>query len=207
MIDGLVLPIQRRLLGRPAQWLVGKHVHADQITVAGFVIGLIGVLVLANGHYLAALALILLNRVADGLDGTVARLTRPTDRGAFLDTAFDFSFYALVPMGFAVADSQSNALPAAVLITAFVGSGSSFLAFAVIAAKRGLTSTRYQSKGLYYLGGLTEGGETIAFFVAVHLVPSSFSMLAYAFAGACAVTTVTRWLTGWRAFSGNASGG
>ena len=105
-----------------------------------------------------------------------------------------------MPLGFALA-APENALAAAVLICAFVGTGSSFLAFAVIAAKRGLRAEAFPSKGIFYLGGLTEGAETITVFVLMCLFPAWFVPLAYIFAAACAVTTVLRWLQGWRAFS------
>lgn len=201
MIDAMILPLQRSLLHPPAQRLAALGLRADQITIAGFVLGLCALPALAFGAHGAALVFILLNRLADGLDGAVARIVGATDRGAFLDTALDFLFYALVPLGFALSDPAANALPAAVLIASFVGTGSSFLAFAVIAARRGIVSHGYPAKGIYYLGGLTEGAETIAFFMAVCLVPSAFPILALVFAAACAVTTLTRWHMGWRAFS------
>lgn len=201
MIDAALLPLQRRLLLPPARRLVALGVTADQITLVGFLVGLLSLPALAFGLYGLGLVLIALNRVMDGLDGAVARLTAPTDRGAFLDIALDFVFYALVPLGFALADPERNALPAAVLIAAFVGTGSSFLAFASVAAKRNLEAETYPSKGIYYLGGLTEGFETIALFVAVCLVPAWFAGLAYVFAAACAITTVTRWRQGWVALS------
>jgi len=201
MIDAAVLPVQRRLLTPPAAWLAARGVRADQITIAGFVLGCLAVPALALGGYGLALVLILLNRLADGLDGAVARLTRPTDRGAFLDIALDFLFYALVPLGFALADPAANALPAALLIAAFVGTGSSFLAFATIAAQRGLRADAYPAKGIFYLGGLTEGAETIAAFAAMCLFPGHFPLIALIFAVACAVTTLTRWAAGWRAFA------
>jgi phosphatidylglycerophosphate synthase len=201
MIDAMILPLQRSLLHPPAQRLAALGLRADQITIAGFMLGLCALPALAFGAHGAALVFILLNRLADGLDGAVARIVGATDRGAFLDTALDFLFYALVPLGFALSDPAANALPAAVLIASFVGTGSSFLAFAVIAARRGIVSHGYPAKGIYYLGGLTEGAETIAFFVAVCLVPSAFPILALVFAAACAVTTLTRWHMGWRAFS------
>jgi phosphatidylglycerophosphate synthase len=176
-------------------------VRADQVTVAGFCIGVLALPALAFDAVAVGLALILLNRLADGLDGAVARLTRATDRGAFADIAFDFLFYAMVPLGFAMADPSANALPAAVLITAFVGTGSSFLAFAVIAAQREAKSVAYPTKGIYYLGGLTEGFETIAVFAAMCLFPDAFPLLAYGFAAACGLTTLTRWRQGWIAFA------
>jgi phosphatidylglycerophosphate synthase len=201
MIDALLLPLQRHLMVRPARWLADRGVQADHITLAGFLIGIGGVSALAGRHYLLALTLILLNRLFDALDGAVARATRPTDRGAFLDIALDFMLYALVPVGFALADPASNALPAVVLLASFVGTGSSFLAFAAIAAKRGMAPPAHSTKGIYFLGGLTEGFETIVFFIAIHLFPAAFPMLAYGFAAACAITTLTRWHQGWRAFA------
>ncbi|TDE40016.1 CDP-alcohol phosphatidyltransferase family protein [Antarcticimicrobium sediminis] len=201
MIDAALIPLQRRLLAIPAHWLADRGVHADHITVAGFLVGALTLPALAFGLYGTALVLIALNRAMDGLDGAVARLSDPTDRGAFLDIALDFVFYALVPLGFALADPGQNALPAAVLITGFVGTGSSFLAFAAIAASRGLAAEKYPSKGIYYLGGLTEGFETIALFVAMCLFPAWFPVLAYVFAAACAITTLTRWRHGWVALS------
>lgn len=200
MIDAALLPFQHRLLAPPARLLAARGVRADQITLAGFLLGCLAVPALAAGEQGAALLLILANRLADGLDGAVARVKGPTDRGAFLDIALDFLFYALVPLGFALADPAANALPAAVLIAAFVGTGSSFLAYASIAGRRGMRAAAYPSKGLHYLGGLTEGAETIAVFVAMCLWPALFPALALAFAAACALTTLSRWVAGWRAF-------
>jgi phosphatidylglycerophosphate synthase len=200
MIDALILPAQRRALQPLAMALHRRGVAADSISLTGFALGGLALPALALGWFWVALGLILLNRLADGLDGAVARLGAPTDRGAFLDIALDFVFYALIPLGFALADPAANALPAAVLIAAFVGTGSSFLAFAVIAAKRGMAAQDYPTKGIFYLGGLTEGFETIALFIAMCLLPALFAPLAYAFAAACALTTLTRWWQGWQAF-------
>lgn len=206
MIDALILPTQRRLLARPADRLAARGVTADQVTLAGFAVGVLALPALWAGWFTLALGLILLNRLADGMDGALARATRPTDRGAYLDITLDFAFYALVPLGFALADPAANALPAAVLIAAFVGTGSSFLAFAIIAAQRGQQSAAFPAKGIYYLGGLTEGAETIALFVLMCLFPGWFPVLAYAFAAACLLTTLTRWYQGWVAFRPGARG-
>ena len=200
MIDAALQPLQQRFLQLPAQILTQLGIKADQITLFGFLLGLLVVPALAYQAYSLALLFLLLNRFADGLDGAVARLTEPTDRGAFLDISFDFFFYAIFPLGFALADPV-NALPAAVLITSFVGTGSSFLAYATIAAKRGDTAMDFPQKGLYYLGGLTEGFETIILFISMCLFPMFFPQLAYFFAVACAVTAVSRWYQGWKLFS------
>ena len=197
MIDAKLLPLQRRLLRPIALGLVSFGVRADQVTITGFLLGIVALPLLASQQYTWALVFILLNRVLDGIDGEVARLTIATDRGAFLDIALDFVFYALIPLGFALANVTENALAAAVLLAAFVGTGSSFLAFSLMAQKRKLHAQKFPSKGLYYIGGLTEGAETIAVFVAFCLWPDLFTPLAYGFAFACGLTTLSRWLQGW----------
>jgi phosphatidylglycerophosphate synthase len=152
---------------------------------------------IALGHPVAGLVLLLCSRLADGLDGAVARQTQPTDRGAFLDISLDFLFYASIPLAFALLDPAANALPAAVLLAAFIGTGSSFLASAVMAGKRGLASTAYPKKGLYYLGGLTEATETLVCFALMCLWPQHFAVLALGFAALCGLTILTRLWAGW----------
>jgi phosphatidylglycerophosphate synthase len=144
--------------------------------------------------------LLLLSRLCDGLDGAVARQTQPTDRGGFLDITLDFIFYAAVVLAFALADPAANALAAAALLAGFMGTGSSFLAFAVMAAKRQISKPMSSEKSFYFLGGLTEGTETLGFFVVMCLWPAQFALLAWVFAGLCAVTTAARVVSGYKAF-------
>lgn len=200
MLDHRLIIVQKRALQPLARWLAGLGVSADSITFVGFGAGLLGVASVALHFYGLGLAFILLNRILDGLDGAVARESGSTDRGAFLDIALDFFFYAAVPFGFAIADPAANALAASALLVSFVGTGSSFLAFATIAEKRRLTSTAFPRKGIYYLGGLTEGAETIVVFAAMCLWPALFPALAWAFAALAIVTTGFRWWWGWRSF-------
>jgi len=201
MFDRALNLLLQRPLKAAANVLVARGWAADQLTWAGFALGLLALPLIALGHPLWALGAMALNRLADGLDGTVARLTQPTDRGAFLDISLDFLFYASIPLAFALADPTANALPAAVLIYSFVGTAGSFLAFAVLAAKRQVNSIAYPTKGFYYLGGLTESVETMAVFTLMCLAPDWFAPLAYGFAALCALTTVTRIVAGIRTFT------
>lgn len=201
MFDHNLHPIVARVLRPAAAGLVRVGITPDFVTVSGFVIGMASVPLLATQNYEFALILMLANRLCDGLDGAMARISGPTHRGAFIDIAFDFFFYSVVPFGFAVADPEANAVAAASLLLAFVGTSSSFLSFAVIAQRRGLTSKAFPGKGIYYLGGLTEGAETIAVMMAMCLWPAAFPALAWSFSLLCLVTTVTRWLWGWRTFT------
>lgn len=193
MFDAALQPLLRRLTDPLAKRLDRIGLTADQASIAGFLIGVCAVPALASGDYMLAMVLILANRAADGLDGALARQQGPTDRGAFLDIALDFAFYALVVLGFALADPAVNALPAAVLLAGFMGTGSSFLAFAILAERRKLDKTAFPLKGIHYLGGWTEGFETILVLLAMCLWPQGFPVLAYGFAAACALTTFGRW--------------
>ena len=200
MLDKAIQQVLKPVLQRLAHGLVRLGVGADALSFIGFALGMAAALTIALQHFMAGLVLLLLSRLMDGLDGAVARLTTPTDRGGFLDITLDFLFYAAIPLAFAVADPAHNALPAAVLLASFMGTGSSFLAFAIVAAKRELTSTEFPDKSFYFLGGLTEATETIAAFVAMCLWPQWFAPIAYGFAALCAITTALRVAWGWQRF-------
>ncbi len=201
MFDRYALKILKPALDKVGQKIRDKGYSADQVTFLGFGLGLISALCVAFGFYAFAILPLLLGRACDGLDGAVARAGVATDRGAFLDIGLDFLFYASIPLAFAIAAPDNNALAAATLLAAFVGTGSSFLGYAIIAEKRGLKSTAYPSKSFYYLGGLTEGTETVACFLAMCVWPQHFAGLAYFYAGLCMATTCTRLLAGWQAFA------
>ena len=201
MLDRIALRVLTPLLTRLARGLVGLGVAADAITLAAFTLGIAAAALIALSMPLWGLAVLLLSRLLDGLDGTVARLTHTSDRGAFLDITLDFLVYAAVPLAFALAQPAANALPAAVLLAAFIGTGSSFLAFSVLAERRGLKSSDYPSKGIYYLGGLTEASETLLCFALMCLWPQHFAWWAYGFAAMCVATIVTRIVAGWRVLS------
>ncbi|EOX1790293.1 CDP-alcohol phosphatidyltransferase family protein [Vibrio cholerae] len=192
MLDRYAIKIIRRPLHQAAGLLDEAGVTANQTTVFGFVIGALALPALAMQQYWLALLLIVVNRLCDGLDGALARRQGLTDAGGFLDISLDFLFYSLVPFGFVLANPEHNAVAGAFLIFAFIGTGSSFLAFAVMASKRNITNPVYQHKSLYYMSGLTEGTETIACFILMCLLPHFFSTLAWLFGAACWFTTATR---------------
>mgnify|MGYP001601878663 FL=1 len=201
MLDRYASALIKPAVSRLARVLARSGLGANQITLAGFAVGVVAFILIANNLYWTGIAAIFLSRILDALDGAVARLSQPTDRGAFLDIALDFLFYASMPLAFALAEPARNALAAATLLAAFIGTGSSFLAFAVLAAKRGLHSAEYPDKSFYFLGGLTEATETLACFAAMCLWPQHFAVLAYVFAALCAATIGTRIWWGWRMFA------
>lgn len=200
MLDRAIQSAIKPLLTRAARKLVAAGIGADAITVTGFVVGMAAAVAIAFQAYLLGLALLLTSRLMDGLDGAVARATQPTDRGGFLDITLDFLFYASIPLAFAFAHPAQNALPAAVLLAAFIGTASSFLAFAIVAEKHRLESTAFPDKSFYFLGGLTEATETLIAFAAMCLWPAAFPLIAYGFAVLCAITVAMRIGWGWQRF-------
>ena len=194
MFDATMRRIVDPPLDRIGRRLAAAGLSANAVTLAGFAVGLLAIPLLAAEWYGLALAAILINRLADGLDGAVARHTTLTDFGGYLDIVCDFIVYAGVAFGFALARPE-DAVPAAFLILSFVGTGTTFLAFAIMAAKRGLSSEARGRKSLFYLGGLTEGTETIVVFAAFCLFPSAFVPLAYVFGALCWLTTAARIVT------------
>jgi phosphatidylglycerophosphate synthase len=191
MLDARLRPLIDPPLNRAGQFLAGLGVTANGLTFTGLALGLAGAAAIGLGHIGWGLALIIANRLADGLDGAVARVRGPSDLGGYFDIVADFAFYVSIPMGFGVL-SAANTLPALVLVASFVLTGVSFLAFAVIAGKRGAQTEAHGKKSFFYSTGLAEGTETIAVFTAMCLWPAWFGVIAYAYAGLCAATVIQR---------------
>jgi phosphatidylglycerophosphate synthase len=201
MLDGLMRRLIDPPLDRAGGALARLRVSADALTALGLVAGLAAAGAIVARVDAAALVLLIVSRVLDGLDGATARASRRTDRGGFLDIVFDFAFYGAIPLAFAFRDPSSNGLPAAVLLFSFYVNGASFLAFAAVAAKRGLTSEVRGVKSIYFTVGLAEGTETILAFALMILFPAWFPVLAYAFAGLTLVGALARVMLAWNAFN------
>jgi len=192
MLDAMLRPVIDGPLNAAGRMLARSGSSANAVTVAGLAVGLLAAAAIALQAYAAGFALILLNRLLDGLDGAVARATAATDRGGYLDVVVDYVFYAGVPLAFALAEPSRNALPAAALLAGFCLTCSSFLGFAAIAAKRGLETGVHGRKSFFYSTGLVEGTETILFFLLMAALPRWFALLAWTFAGLCALTAIQR---------------
>ena len=186
-INKIIHPIMNGLANQ-----IPCRISANTITLAGFAVGAMVIPLLWFKMYSTAMALILVNRFLDGLDGAVARKCGTTNLGGYLDITCDFIFYSVVIMGFALAVPENNSLAAAFLIFSFIGTGSSFLAFAAAAEKQGISSDDHGHKAFYYLGGMTEGTETILFFVIICLYPEYFPLMAVVFGIICWITVLGR---------------
>ena len=204
MLDARLRPLIDRCLDGFGAAAARRGVTANAVTVTAFVFGLGAMAALALRWDLLALALFAVNRIGDGLDGAVARHAGLSDLGGFLDIVLDFVVYAGMVFAF-VLGRPDNALAGAFLLFSFMGTASSFLAYAILAAKRNVTTSLRGRKSLYYLGGLTEGTETTALLVAICLVPDAFPWLAWGFGAACWLTTATRIVAARQAFGAASS--
>nr|WP_075220249.1 CDP-alcohol phosphatidyltransferase family protein [Acuticoccus yangtzensis] len=201
MYDARLRLIIDPILNRVAARARRLPVSADAVTVAGLVAGLGAAAAIVCGAFEWALGLIILNRLADGLDGALARQRGATLLGGYIDIVFDFIFYGAIPLAFALVDPQQNGLAAACLLFSFYANGATFLAFSAVAAEAGLATEAQGKKTIYYLAGLAEGAETIAVFCLMALLPWAFAPLAFAFAALCTVSAGARIVAAWQTLS------
>ncbi|MEM7567551.1 MAG: CDP-alcohol phosphatidyltransferase family protein [Pseudomonadota bacterium] len=196
MLDGLARRIIDPSLNAAGRALASAGVTANGVTWGAFACGMAAAAAIALGALWLGLALLLLGRIGDGLDGSVARAsgTGATDFGGFLDISLDFAFYGAIPLAFAVLDPEANAIAACTLVLTFYVNGGTVLAFAVMAEKRAAKGEAVSrgDKSLLFTTGLAEGTETIGVFVLMCLFPSAFAVIAYLFAAVCAVTAGAR---------------
>ncbi|MCY0093375.1 CDP-alcohol phosphatidyltransferase family protein [Hoeflea ulvae] len=192
MMDGTARKLIQPGLDRVGRWLASRGVSADHVTLFACLLGLAAAGLIASGYLGAALVLILVSRICDGLDGSVARASRKTDFGGYLDITLDFAFYGVIPLGFVILDPAANGLAGAALIFSFYVNGASFLAYAVVAEKRGLSTTARGVKSIYFTTGLAEASETIFVFVLFCLWPAWFAPVAWVFAAICLYTALSR---------------
>ena len=202
MLDRHLRPLIDPPLDALGRRLAAGGVSADAVTLAGLTLGLAAAVAVAFGAFLLALALIAGSRLADGLDGAVARAQGPSDFGGYLDITADFLFYGAIPLAFVLHDPSANGAAGAFLLLSFYVNGASFLGYAILAERRGLRTASHGQKSLYFTAGLLEGSETIAFFVLLCLLPQHFALLAWGFGVLCFVTALARVLMARRVFGG-----
>ena len=192
MLDRFARQLIDPPLNQRGKGLAAAGATANGVTLAGLGLGLVAAALIALGAPGWALLPLLASRIADGLDGAVARATQKTDFGGYLDIAADFLFYGAIPFAFVVADPVANGVAGAFLLMSFYVNGTSFLGYAILAEKHGHKTDAQGQKSLYYSNGILEGTETIAFFVLLCLIPQYFAPLAWAFGILCFATALLR---------------
>lgn len=195
-IRPLIDPPLNRIGGRIARW----GFSANTVTLAGLAFGVAAAGAVVAQAFAVAVLLIAASRLADGLDGAVARAHGVSDFGGYLDITCDYVFYAAIPLAFVILDPTAHGVAGAFLLLSFYVNAGSFLGFSILAERRKMNSTTHGVKSLYFTGGLLEGTETIAFFVVLCLAPGWFAPLAFGFGVLCLVTAVARVGLAWKLF-------
>lgn len=194
MFDSAIRSRIDKHLDRAGQTLAGLPVSANAVTGLGFCFGLTACLLMTLQLGPAAFIFVMLNRLCDGLDGAIARARgKSSDFGGYLDIVLDFLIYAGIPFFAAMGLTTGAAIfAAAFVIFSFIGSGVSFLAYAIIAARRGMETAHQGKKSFYFASGFMEGTETVIFMSLVCLLPSYFETICYVFGTLCWITTFAR---------------
>lgn len=200
MLDKSMRKVIDPIVNRIGAGLARLGFSANGITLIGLALGLASAGAVAIGAFGWALVLLLLGRLADGLDGAVARATQKTDFGGYLDIVCDFLFYGAFPAAFVLYDPGLNGAAGAFLLTSFYFNGATFLGFAIMAEKHEMVTDARGTKSLYFTGGLLEGTETIVFFVLLCLLPHWFAPLAWVFGTLCFITATSRILLARKVF-------
>jgi phosphatidylglycerophosphate synthase len=199
MLDSRICPFIDPGLDAIGERLARRGITANQVTWFGFAIGLLTIPTILLDWYVFALVLLLGNRLCDGVDGAIARRVGKTDLGGYLDIVLDFIFYSAFVFGFCLTQPE-NAIYGAFLIFSFIGTGTSFLAYAIIAEKRRLQTSAQGEKSIYYLSGIADGFETIVALVLMCLMPDKFWLIAPVFGIICWLSTLGRVASAIRSF-------
>ncbi|TVS03822.1 MAG: CDP-alcohol phosphatidyltransferase family protein [Rhodobacteraceae bacterium] len=200
MLDRHLRPYIDPPLNRMGGVIARTGISANLVTLIGLALGLAAAATVVAEAFAVAMLLILASRLADGLDGAVARVRGVSDFGGYLDITCDYVFYAAIPLAFVVLDPTAHGVAGAFLLLSFYVNAGSFLGFSVLAEKRRMQSDAHGLKTLYFTGGLLEGTETILFFLLLCLFPDWFAPLAWGFGMLCLITAVSRILLAAKVF-------
>src|SRR5215472_9602936 len=196
MLDSRMRAMLGPALDAAGRRLARAGVPPVALTGAGWAAGVGACAATALRAWPVALALWLASRLLDGLDGPTARgYGSPTEAGGFLDIVADFSIYAGVILGLAIALPAAR-LACVALLTAYYISGTAFLALSSLAERR--RQRLGDERSLRFVGGLAEGTETIAVYLLLFLLPQHAVVIVWAFTAAVGVTAAQRVLLGVR---------
>ena len=146
------------------------------ITLLAAVVGVAAGMAAWQQAYVPALAFWGVNRVLDGLDGTLARLQdAQSDLGSYLDIVLDHLSYVAIPLGLALANGTNAAfLALALLFASFYINGASWMYLAALLEKRRQGATaQNELTSVTMPGGLIEGTETVVCYVLFLLLPGA----------------------------------
>ena len=181
-----------------------KLIKPNHMTILGFIFGLFMCILVFFQFYLSALILLMLNRLCDGLDGTMARLSIPTPLGGYLDIVFDFTIYSGFVLAFGLSNSNYTII-SMILLFLYIGTGTTFLAQAALQTHLDKIPESSElnnelPKSFYYASGIIEGTETIVYMVLCLLLPNFYIFLSILFGILCLITFIFRVIVCYKEF-------
>ena len=191
MIDKKINNYLKPYLFYLAKILYRYNISANFITLIGSIFGFLCFFFIIKSNFILAFLFLFLNRLLDGLDGTIARLVGETDLGAFYDIISDFIFYCLFPIAF-IFINIDYAYSICFLLLSFVATQSTFLASAWLLEKNKIFVSKKNIKSFFYIGGITEGFETIICFSLMLLFNNFIDLISYCFGTLCWITFILR---------------
>ncbi|TDS84285.1 CDP-alcohol phosphatidyltransferase family protein [Nesterenkonia aurantiaca] len=192
-------------LDAAARWLDVPAVTPNRLTALNLVAGLASAALAATQLWIPALLMWLLCRLADGLDGPLARRralgsSPASGQGGFFDICADFIVYGATVIGVAIgANAAFDApwLPFLLVLFAYYINGGAFLSFSSIAEKQGRTLD--DGRSLSFLGGLAEGGETVLVHSLWLIFPAAAAYIAAVWALLVCLSAAQRIVAGFHA--------
>ncbi len=191
MVDKL-LRVPKEQLFAPVATRICPAVHPTTLTLAAFGIGLAAAVAVWQGAYGFGVGLWGLNRVLDGLDGTVARLHhKQSDLGGYLDIVLDTVIYAAIPVALVLSQPRQAAwFSLAFLLSSFYINGASWMYLAALLEKRRQGATvQGELTTITMPGGIIEGTETVLLYTLFLLFPGSSAYL-FTLMGLLVVATI-----------------
>jgi len=180
MIDKYLRPVKEKLM-LPTAKILSKYVTPNQITIFAFAFGLLSCVLIIFHNFYLALVFWLLNRIIDGLDGTVARISkRQTNWGGYLDIMLDFVIYAFIPISFTIVFNSGSFIymSLSIMLAIFYINSASWMYLSALIEKQNVNKPNQELTSVSMPTGLIEGTETIfsytLFFIFSEYIPYLF---------------------------------
>ena len=193
MVDNIVRKTKEQVLTPVAYTL--QSVNPHWVTVMATILGVAAAIAGWQQAYALGLGLWLLSRLADGLDGTLARIrNQQTDLGSYLDILSDTLIWAIVPFGLAL--GQPTPLIFVGLVLLLIGiylNSASWMYLAALLEKRQQGAlANGEMTTVTIPTGLMEGTETVLMYSAFFIFPNLLFPLFMLMAGLALLTVLIR---------------
>ena len=173
-------------------------ISANTLTFIGMLVGVAAALLVMRGHAVAGFIVLWLSGLIDAADGTLARLTKPSQLGAILDITFDrvVEVAMIAALAYVFPDARFTLL---ILAGTIAIAMSLFLSIGAAVANQSI-------KSFHYAPGLGERTEAFICFSLMILDSARLVMWTWVFIGVIAFTMAQRLYHAYRMLSANADG-